>query len=398
MKRQKSKANHHLILVDGTWYTRFTGRGRDDRRSTGCPRSEVAAARLIRDQRQAELAKQRAGVVLPGRPVSLGELLALYVASEVQPYDRAKGGEQPGTQRGWADVRVSVERLGRHLSPNLAATAVDREALLNLARSIAREDPPLAAATRKKPFALLRQAFNWARVRPRQTGVTRSPFADLTRADRKVLFPPTARRGFLYEPELLRKVYAELPDHVRPFVRFAAHTAMRLREITTLVWENVDLKAGVAHVEERYAKNKLARDVALGDVAVEILRQLPPRETGHVFLNSAGRPLAANTVTAAFSKAVLACWSPARPSERRPRFHDLRKTCATRVEAVSSHAVAKLLLGHVTGDVTDTYLLPTLDAVKAALNRAARAIDGEPPAGTLPFTKVAYQVAVEKRA
>jgi hypothetical protein len=37
----------------------------------------------------------------------------------------------------------------------------------------------------------------------------------------------------------------------------------------------------------------------------------------------------------------------------------LRKRAGTRVEAVSSHAVAKRLLGHADMDVTDSFLMPT---------------------------------------
>jgi hypothetical protein len=70
---------------------------------------------------------------------------------------------------------------------------------------------------------------------------------------------------------------------------------------------------------------------------------------------------------------------------KRPRFHDLRKTGATRLEAVSSHAVAKAFLGHEDSDVTDSYLRASVEDVRAAVNRAARSIDGETPAGAIPF-------------
>jgi hypothetical protein len=52
---------------------------------------------------------------------------------------------------------------------------------------------------------------------------------------------------------------------------------------------------------------------------------------------------------------------------------------------VSSHAVAKAFLGHADENVTDTYIVPSLQAVCDAVNRAARSIDGETPAGTIPF-------------
>ncbi len=40
--------------------------------------------------------------------------------------------------------------------------------------------------------------------------------------------------------------------------------------------------------------------------------------------------------------------------------------------------MARRFLGHSDEDVTDTYLLPSLDAVREAVNRAARLIDGPP--------------------
>ena len=78
-------------------------------------------------------------------------------------------------------------------------------------------------------------------------------------------------------------------------------------------------------------------------------------------------------------------WKPAKPGQRKPRFHDLLKTGATRVEAVSSHAVAKAFLGHADENVTDTYILASLEDVRSAVDRAARSIDGTTPAGAIPF-------------
>jgi hypothetical protein len=77
--------------------------------------------------------------------------------------------------------------------------------------------------------------------------------------------------------------------------------------------------------------------------------------------------------------------SPPSPERGSPGSTDLRKTGATRVEAVSSHAVAKTFPGHSDENVTDTYIVPSLDEVRNAINRAARSSDGETPAGALPF-------------
>ncbi len=92
-------------------------------------------------------------------------------------------------------------------------------------------------------------------------------------------------------------------------------------------------------------------------------------------------------------------WKPSKPSERRPRFHDLRKTAGTRVESVSSHAVAKLLLGHADADVTDGYIKPEIEDVIAALDRAARLIDGEQVGNVVQFAhNVTTNVTVASEA
>lgn len=126
------------------------------------------------------------------------------------------------------------------------------------------------------------------------------------------------------------------------------------------------------------AKNGLEREVALGDVAVGILEGLKPEihvPELHVFRKPNGEPL--GSIDTWWNSAVAKVWKPSKPSERRPRFHDLRKSGATRVEAVSSHAVAKRFLGRADEDVTDGYIVATLDAVRDAVNRAAALIDGD---------------------
>lgn len=384
--RPGSKLNHHLFLRHGIWWTRFERNGRPVRNSTHCPKSEAAAARRIRDERLARVAEAREGVELPCSPLALGELLAAYVETEGQPYDRVKGGEQPGTKRSPDTIRTATKAILRHLSPELSAARVNREALLELAERRERESPTPAPLSRRNTFAFFRRVYSWAAARPSRTGITRSPFDTLTREDRKRLFPKGSKRAFIYSPEQLRAIYERLPRYEVPFVRFAVHTGMRLREITTLTWSNVDLEGRKVYVEARFAKFAKARDVALGEVAFSILsaiRPETPEPADHVFLGKGGSPI--RDVRGGFDPAVLAAWKPSRPEERKPRFHDLRKTAATRVEAVSSHAVAKMFLGHSDENVTDSYLQPSLADVREAVNRAARSIDGQIPPGTIAF-------------
>jgi integrase len=164
---------------------------------------------------------------------------------------------------------------------------------------------------------------------------------------------------------------------------------MQFAEITTLRWECVDLARGVVTVESRFAKNGEEREVALGDIASGILKELAEGGTAPgalAFTKPDGTAI--DSIRTWWNAAVLKVWTPPKPSDRRPRFHDLRKTAATRVESVSSHAVAKMLLGHADEDVTDGYVRPELEDVRAAVNRAARLIDGEQVGNVVPFTSV----------
>jgi integrase len=386
MTSRKSKLNAHLYLRNGVWWTRIMRNGVEVRRSTGCPAPEIASARKIRDKRLAEGAEDRAGYERPVEPLLLGALIDRYMTEECQEYDREKGGEQAGTKRSVESDRSSKKRILRHLSPSLSAAAIDRERLLDCARGVEREKPVPAPGTRRKTFAFLRRVFSWALENRRKTGVTRTPFAELIRTDRARLFPRVAKRGHLYSADELRAVYDALPCHLVPFVRFAVHTGMRLREITTLTWENVDRERRVAHVEARFAKNGQQREVALGEVTCSVLDALRPSATlptDHVFLGRRGRPIL--DVRSGFDAAVRKAWKPSKPGEKKPRFHDLRKTGATRVEAVSSKAVAKAFLGHADADVTDTYILADLDAVRDAVNRAAFSVDGTMLPGVVRF-------------
>jgi integrase len=386
MAKRRSKKDHHLFLKGGVWWTRFACAGRDERASTKCPKSEIGAARLIRDQRLGEIATRRAGLEPLREPLLLGELIEAYLAEESGFFDREKDGEQPGTKRSAETDRSSKKRVLRHLEASISSAAVDPEMLLGLAESMERETPTPAKATRKKTMAFLRRVYSWAAERPTRTGIRVSPFALVTRPQRKRLLPRGGKRAYIYSPEQLRALYEFLPAHSARVTRFAVHTGMRLREIFRLRWGVVDLDAGKLTVLAKYAKSGKDREVALGDVARSILEAVRPAEPGSeaaVFLGETGEPL--KTIYTGFVAAVEKVWKPEKPGQARPRFHDLRKTGATRIEAVSSHAVAKAFLGHEDSDVTDSYIRAPIENVRAAINRAARSIDGETPAGAIPF-------------
>lgn len=122
-----------------------------------------------------------------------------------------------------------------------------------------------------------------------------------------------------------------LPD----IVEFALETAMRLGEITSLRWENVNLLKRVAFLP--LTKNGDSRDVPLSSAAIKILNALPRSIEGRVF------PVNKTTVSARFTRLAR------KANLLDLKFHDLRHTAITQMAGKLSNV---LELSAVTGHKT----------------------------------------------
>lgn len=386
--------NHNLFLENGVWIIRYTRNGEDRRRSTKLLKPEVAAARKIRDAWFAERAMRRHGVEDVPLPVTVGEMVKLYLEAESKPYDRETGGEQPGAKRDSASDRVIVERLKKHLDFGLAADLVDKERLLDVATALS--DAGLAGLTIRNSFRLIRRVFGWAKSNPRKTGVRSNPFDGLEKGERKKLFPSkVAAKAPPFMRDQLLALYEILPAHVRRPVRFGAHTGLRWRsELLRMTWGRVDLDRRIVRPDPRYAKRGKERDVPLGDVSIEILRSIRPGDAkpgDPVWLNTRGERL--RDVRDLYEAAVEKVCPTPEAGWRYPDFHSLRRTCATALSNVAPKHVVRAILGHSDEDVTDRYVTATLDDLLAAVDRAALLIDGEATDNVAP-----WKIAAPKKA
>ena len=393
----RSKLNHHLFLRGGTWWTRLEHNGRAVRKSTGCPRSEAASARLIRNEMLARYAKASRGIEELPEAVSIGKLIALYLDEQSQPYDRERGGLQPGTKKDSGADRIIVERLTRAgLDFGLRADLLDTERIFALGVSL--EGMGLAGLTRRNTLRFLRCVYGWARRdrNRRKTGVVTNPFDDLDPSDRARLFPKgIAAKAPPFTREQLRAVCGRLPAHASRPVRFAAHAGMRWQsEILRMRWGHVDFERRVCTTTP-WAKRGKVRDVPLSDVAVSILRAIRPENPAAdapVWLNSRGGPL--RDVRGSYETAVeKVCPAPA-AGWRYPDFHSLRRTCASALAQIAPTAVVGAVLGHAKETVTDGYITVPIEAQIAALNRAALLIDGEAQKNVIDFPGTGQKVAV----
>jgi integrase len=335
----------------------------------------------MRDKWLGEIAaRDKAGIEELPDPVPIGEMFKMYLEEQSQPYDREKGGLQPGTKKDAGADEDIIGRLRRAgLDFSLRADLLDTGRIFDL--GVALERMGLAGLTRRNTFRFLRCVYGWARRgRNRsRTGVVTNPFDDLDPADRARLFPKKVKaQAPPFTRDQLRAVCERLRSHASRPVRFAAHAGMRWQsEILRMKWGHVDFERRVCTTTP-YAKRGKVRDVPLSDVALSILHSIRPESPGAsdpVWLNAKGGPL--RNVRTSYSAAVKKVCSAPAVGWRYPDFHSLRRTCASALAQIAPTAVVGAVLGHAKETVTDGYITVPIEAQIAALNRAALLIDGE---------------------
>ena len=139
--------------------------------------------------------------------------------------------------------------------------------------------------------------------------------------DKRALPEAQPRTRFLSRDEYRRLLVASSP-HLRPLIEMAVETGMRLEELLSLKWEQVDLER--REVRLVVTKSKRPRMVPLSDNAVAVLvaGTRDHRASTYVFINSATGERY-RTIKRAFRTACR------RAGLEDLRFHDLRHTFAS---------------------------------------------------------------------
>jgi len=210
-------------------------------------------------------------------------------------------------------------------------------------------------STANRYLALLKKLFSLA---IEEGYLETNPAAKIKKSSEKDLL----KERVLTEDEETRLKSASYPV-LRSIISVALHTGMRLQEILSLRWAQVDLDEMILTVER--TKSGKARtiplNVALHD-ELSRLRSLDGR-TPFVFPNpKTGKSL--TTVKTAF---VAAC---RRAGIAGLRFHDLRHTFGSRlVEKGADIETVRSLLGHASIAVTQRYVHTTDERRRTAVER-----------------------------
>jgi integrase len=327
------------------WYIGYYVDGRKVREAAGDRKAD--AAELL-EQRIRELDDGRWQP--PGKELTFDDLVELVRADY-----RANG--RKSLDR--------VEQCVKHLARGFGrATAQDITAARLAAYLNDRLDEGAAASTVRNELNVLKRGMHLA-VRGKQLA-SRPPFPQIT--------PANIRTGF-FERHELDALLAELPEAVRPVIRFMYCTGWRKGEVLSRQWRHVDLMAGTIRLEPGETKNGKGRTfpfTALPELDSVIENQRAytdtvERRTGQIVpwvFHREGRPI----------KSFRTAWRGACKRLRLDRIpHDFRRTAVRNLERASvSRSVAKGLVGHLTDSVYDRYAITNERDLREGVTKLAR--------------------------
>ncbi|WP_194745757.1 tyrosine-type recombinase/integrase [Thermaurantiacus tibetensis] len=184
----------------------------------------------------------------------------------------------------------------------------------------------------------------------------------------------------LPDPSSLAEVLARLPEGLRDMAEFGIHTGMRLEELASLRWEQVDWHRQTVQLVQ--TKRGAGRVVELDAAALAVLqRRGPGIGKSYVFTQAAGTRYASPSGnfravvdrvarSRAARKAARNRGEPEPPPFQRFRFHDLRHLyIVTQLRAGRSIWWVKEQVGHSSVTQTEAYARVFLSPTEAARAR-----------------------------
>lgn len=134
------------------------------------------------------------------------------------------------------------------------------------------------------------------------------------------LYKESKKRVRYLEPEEIKLMMEELPEHLKPVVAFALLTGLRASNILGLKWEQVNLSRGIVTFDGDMMKNGNNHTVQLSEVAKRLLAAQFGRNATYVFTYQGKRMTRINR---SFNNALK------RAGIENYRFHDNRHTWAS---------------------------------------------------------------------
>lgn len=371
MSRKRGNNEGSIYPFRGKWAAAVTLPGGRRKVMYGHSRDEVR--RLLAEA----LASRENGNLTDARGMTLGAFLDLWLAEVAKPSVRH------WTFKGY-EVHVRL-----HIKPSLGRTALDRLEPAQIQRLL---NERLKSGLSPKSVRYIRGTLRTALAHAVRWGyITRNPAAVI---DGPRVEPYEAKAFTVFEArEFLRAIRG---DRLQALYSVALTMGLRQGEALGLRWQDVDLRLGTLRVAKQLQringefqlvepKTKRSRRIlALPAVALRDLRDHHDRQQAErtqaeegwnevdlVFTRSDGGPIDGTVVSHQFHRILERAGLPQR------RFHDLRHSCATLLEAQKvSPRVAMEILGHSHIAVTMNMYTKVVTALKRdAANRIDKLVN-----------------------
>lgn len=218
-------------------------------------------------------------------------------------------------------------------------------------------------ATINRRLAYMRSVMNKAR---KEWGIDTG---DLE-INKHLLDEPEARTRWI-TPDEADQLIKEAAPHLKPCIRFALLTGLRLNNITALRWEQIKLQERVISFKVKSSlPGRKLHVIPISDALFSLLMEQKPRKDGFVFLRhfKNKKPVPITKFRRSFATACQ------KAGIEDFRFHDLRHTAASwmRQNGVPIEVVQKVL-GHANIATTMKYAHLHDDEKAQALNTLAMA-------------------------
>ncbi|MBC2777129.1 tyrosine-type recombinase/integrase [Parasphingopyxis marina] len=253
-------------------------------------------------------------------------------------------------KRSGASEQLRISKMQNAPLCDLALSAVTPAAIASYRDERLSEVKP---GTVRRELTVLRHAFA---VAAREWGIDTgtNPVSAIKRPEVRDQRTRRLREG---ELEKLREALHHTRNrHLGPVMEFALSTAMRRGEILSLLWADVDLSAGTAHI--RHSKNGETRTVPLSKSAISIL-STQPRTEDRIF------PVSGEAIRSAWERLRT------RANLNDFRFHDLRHEAISRLFEIGLNVPeVALISGHKDPKMLFRYTHPKPQNILLKMKRA----------------------------
>jgi integrase len=311
-----------------------------------------------------KLARLLAGEPPPGDTRWLGQpltVLADQFLADVQALRSA------GTYRDYSDC---LARAFQHIEANVTVGAFGPQHLRKVEQELVKAG--LNPTTVCKTLHAVQRVFTWA-VKP-MGFLTVSPVAGYER-------PAPRERSRIVNDREFQAMLRASDAAFRRFLLVLRLTGCRPGELRKLVWEWVDLEAGVWTLPEHKTvtrqKKPRPRIIALTPPILALCRWLAARRrpgVAHVFLNRRGRPWSKSAVVSRLRRLRHRAGLEPKAGERITLYCLRHSYCTHAVGKVADLELAELV-GHTTARTLRRYFHADVERLKRIAQRVGRAAE-----------------------